>query len=192
MSSHLRAADYLVRPVEDVMKANVEAWHYSRSASKVSVYRHGLYRRLDEETLVGPLGVALWLPPTKAAARAVAGDDWRGVLNLSRLAVEPGMPTNSASFLLGRSMRLVDRRRRPVLLTYADTRHGHTGAIYKATNWRFDGEVKAGALWLGPNGEQRGMKRGPRNLTRQEMEEAGFTYHPPVPKLRFVHDARRS
>lgn len=188
--THLRAVDHAVRPVENIMRRNVEAWHYSRSTSHVSVYRHGLYRRLDDETLVGPLGVALWMPPTKAAA--VADDDWRGVLNLSRLAVEPGMPTNAASFLLGRSMRLIDRHRWPVLLTYADTRHGHTGAIYLATNWTRDREVDAGALWLGPNGEQRGTKRGPRNLTRQEMEEAGFVYHPPVPKIRFVHDVRRS
>ena len=165
----------------------VEAWHYSRSASKMSVYAHGLYREgRDAE----PLGVALWLPPTKVAAQAVAGDDWRGALSLSRLVVAPGLPTNAASFLLGRSMRLVDRERWPVLVTYADTRHGHTGAIYLATNWRKDAVTKAGPLWLGPNGEQRGTKRGRRNLTRQEMEEAGFTYHPPLPKIRFVHDVR--
>jgi hypothetical protein len=163
-------------------------WHYSQGASKVAVARHGLY----PAGLFGELsGVALWLPPIVAAARKVGGDDWRGVLSLTRLAVLPGMPTDAASFLLGRSMKLIDRERWPILVTFADTRLGHTGAIYKATNWRCDGPVAAGATWMLPNGTQVGSKRGARNLTVDEMRAMGAERLGDLPKIRFVHDVRK-
>jgi hypothetical protein len=110
------------------------------------------------------------------------------VLALSRLAVAEGMPTNSASFLLGRSMRMLDRSVWPTLLTYADTRQGHTGAIYKATNWICLGEVPGYPAWKHRlTGKIRGKKRGPRNLTVAEMEAEGFEKLSAVPKIKYVH-----
>ena len=134
-------------------------------------------------------GAALWIPPTRTAGEAVAGDAWAGVLALSRLVVAPEMPTNAASFLLGGSMRQIDRDRWPVLLTYADTRQGHTGAIYRATNWTCDGPVPAGDVWIDGTGRQRGRKRGNRTLSAAEMRAAGFERAPAAPKIRFVHRA---
>jgi hypothetical protein len=166
----------------------IEQYHYSRSAANTATYRHGLYRK-SEGVLAHPLGAAIWIPPTKGAAIATTtdGEDWRGVLALSRLVIAPEVPPNGASFLMGRSMQMIDRSRWPVLVTYADTRMGHTGAIYRATNWTEIGPVPAGDVWIGANGEQRGRKRGPRTLTRDEMAAAGFTKAPAAPKIKFVH-----
>ena len=188
--SHLRAECWTVDPIVDHADAAsfVARVHYSRSAANTSTYRHGLYRS-GNDALRDLFGVALWQPPTRTAAESVAGADWRGVLCLSRLALDPAVPTNGASFLLGRSMKLIDRDRWPVLLTYADTSHGHTGAIYKATNWTCLGPSPAGDVWIGPNGEQRGRKRGGRTLTAAEMTAAGFTRLPSLPKIKFVHGA---
>jgi hypothetical protein len=136
-------------------------------------------------------GVALWIPPTKTAAQAIAGDDWQGVLSLSRFVVAPEVPTNGASFLLGRSMKQIDRRRWPVLVTYADTNQGHTGVIYKATNWTENGPVPAGDVWETAGGELCGRKRGGRTLTVAQMIERGYRKRPNAPKIRFVHDVRR-
>jgi hypothetical protein len=166
----------------------VRRYHYSHSTANTCVASHGLYR--EAEGILSPLyGAALWMPPLPPAGRAVVreGEDWRGVLVLSRLVVHPDVPTNGASFLLGRSMQLIDRDRWPVLLTYADTRLGHTGAIYKATNWELEGEVAGGDVWIGPNGEQRGRRRGPKVLSADEMRAEGFERAPAAPKLRFVH-----
>jgi hypothetical protein len=184
--SHLRACDWFVDglPMSEAAEL-VREHHYSKSCANTSVACHGLYHRDDYMT---PMGAALWMPPTPNAARTVA-EDWRSVLCLSRLVILPDVPTNGASFLLGRSMQLLDRERWPVLLTYADTRHGHSGAIYRATNWQEVGEVKAGDQWIGPFGEQRGRKRGPRNLSVAELEAAGFTRLPAAPKIKFVHGA---
>lgn len=170
----------------------LRAWHYSGGGANTSTYRHGLYRA--GELLSGDAwGVALWLPPTRAAAEALAGDDWQGVLTLSRLAVDPAVPTNGASFLMGRSIRLIPRDRWPVLVTYADKGQGHSGGIYKATNWRCDGEVPAGDVWEhAVSGRLQGRKRGGRSRTVAEMQAEGFTRRPTLPKIRFVIDRRHA
>jgi hypothetical protein len=161
----------------------IEAQHYTQGAPNTSVARHGL-RRISDGRLAG---VALWLPPTKPAAASVASD-WRGVLSLSRLCVAPEVPGNGASFLLGAGMRMLDRGRWHTLLTYADTREGHTGAIYLATNWKRIGEVAGSDAWVGPDGERRGRKRGGRNYSAAEMRDLGFTRLPAMPKVKFVHE----
>jgi hypothetical protein len=109
------------------------------------------------------------------------------VLALSRFAVDAEVPSNGASFLLGQSMRAVNRRRWPILLTYADTAEGHTGAIYRATNWRCLGLVPAGDSWVTPDGRMMGRKRGGHTYTVAEMVAAGFVRRPTAPKWKFVH-----
>ena len=183
----LRSGEWEVRPIEHAEgKAFIEQHHYSRSAANTSTVKHGLYR--DGEMC----GAILWMPPTKVTAQSVVRGtrfDWRQVLSCSRLAVHPDTPHNAASHLLGRSMRAIDREKWPALVTYADTGHGHTGSIYRATNWICFGEVPPshGGIWIGPDGEQRGPKRGNRTLTVAEMKALGFTRLPNSPKIKFVH-----
>lgn len=110
----------------------IQRWHYSKDYGGGAAYQHVLVRRggWGERAVAA----AVWHPAVYAIRRY-------GVLplQLSRLVVEPDVPHNAASFLLGRSMALVDRNQWPVLLTYADSGQGHTGAIYRATNWQRDG-----------------------------------------------------
>jgi hypothetical protein len=168
----------------------IQLCHYAGGAPNTSTYRHGLYRNADGEVLAHAWGVALWIPPTRTAAESVAGDDWQGVLALSRLVVHPDVPANGASFLLGRSMRLIDRARWPVLLTYADTAQGHTGAIYRATNWTCLGTTPGGDVWLDRYGRQTTRKKGRRTLTAAQMTADGCTRQPSLPKVKFVHRVR--
>lgn len=181
---NLRRADWLVQRCthREAVQA-IEAWHYSHSAPNTG-QTFGLFRRVDLP-LAPLVGAALWLPPTRRAAEAVAGEDWRGVLCLSRLVVAPDMPRNAATFLLGSAMRMLDRDRWPVLLTYADTHHGHTGAIYRATGWRFDKVTNAGSYFV-KDGRQVGRKRGARNIPVAELRAEGYT-EVRSDKLRFVH-----
>jgi hypothetical protein len=186
------AYDWDVLPISNHGAAEhlIRTLHYSHSCPNTSTYRHGLYAVADG-FFAQLQGVALWIPPTKTAGQAIAGEDWQGVLSCSRLVVAPEVPKNGASFLLGRSMRLIDRERWPVLVTYADTNQGHTGAIYKATNWREDGPVPAGDVWETPGGQLVGRKRGGFTYTAAQMRAAGCSKRPSAPKIRFVHDVRR-
>lgn len=187
--SALRAAEWEVLAIPQHSEAAgfLRDVHYGKGAPNTSTYRHGLY--VAGFFRGDLLGVALWIPPTKAAAKTV-DTQWQGVLSLSRFAIAEGVPTNGASFLLGASMRAVDRRRWPTLLTYADTGEGHTGTIYEATNWERVGVVPAGDTWLAPDGRIMGRKRGGHTYTAAEMVAAGFVRRPSMPKVKFVHRSR--
>jgi len=186
VSIHLHASDWHITSCEQrEAVAFIESTHYAGGAPNTGVARHAL-RHVGDGRIYG---VALWLPPTRRAAESVNRANPRGVLALSRLCLADDVPTNGASFLLGRSMKMIDRATWPTLLTYADTLYGHTGAIYRATNWTCLGEVPGSDAWISSTGERRGRKRGKRNLSTIEMGELGFTRLPKMPKIKFVHHA---
>ncbi len=160
----------------------VVKFHYSKGGSNTAVYRHGLFKRGSEECL----GAAWWIPPTKTAANATYPQDWRGVLNLTRLAINPRVPKNGASFLLGKSMRMIDRDRWPCLVTYADEMQGHTGAIYKATNWEYVGMTAKEATFF--KGDRMiARKAGPKTRTHAEMIGLGCELVGRFAKHKFRH-----
>lgn len=187
----LRRAEWRVDPCPHSDAAALcRDYHYARGAPNTG-QTHGLYP-VDGWPLVAAVGAALWLPPTRRAAEHIAPDNPGGVLALSRLVVIPDAPRNAATFLLAASMRLLDRDRWPTLVTYADTRLGHTGAIYRATGWTEEGPTAAGDTWVHhTTGEQRGRKRGAVNLTAAQLADAGYVRAPAAPKLRFTHRLAR-
>lgn len=186
MIERLRRIDWNVRAVSlDIARRLVTEYHYAHGASNTRTYLHGLFPRgafWDEECQ----GVAWWIPPTKSAALATYPEDWQGVLCLSRLVIAPEVPRNAASFLLGRSMKLIDRKRWPCLVTYADEWQGHTGAIYKATNWLEMGLTNPEAAFI-KDGRLIARKAGPHTRTRAEMEALGAELVGRFAKRKFVH-----
>lgn len=145
--------------------------HYAKGGSNTATFRHGLFRRDDPDTC---WGVAWWIPPTKSAAMASYDGDWRQVLTLSRMVIVPEAPTNSATFLLMQSVKLIMADRRfKCLVTYADTWQGHKGTIYKAANWEYVGLTTPEATFVDVNGRLVARKAGPHTRTRAEMEQLG-------------------
>jgi len=185
-ADRLRKENWEVRPVALVIaQALVERYHYAHGGANTATYCHGLFRQ-GELWDVNCQGIAWWLPPTKGAALATYPENWQGVLSLSRLVILPDVPKNACSFLLARSMKLIDRKRWPCLVTYADQRQGHTGTIYKAANWRLDGETAPEAVYE-LDGRMVARKAGPHTRTRAEMEAMGAELVGRSRKLRFVH-----
>lgn len=182
----LRKQDWVVRTIKlATARRLVEAHHYSRGASNTATYRHGLFHHTA--TTEGEcLGVAWWIPPTKSAALATYPDNWQGVLALSRLAIDPSVPRNACSFLIARSMRLVDRQRWPCLVSYADEWQGHTGAIYKAANWTEVGKTAPEPTYQ-LDGRMIARKAGPKTRTRKEMEDLGAVMIGRFSKTKFIH-----
>lgn len=182
-AERLRKEDFEVKPVSLKEARNlVENYHYAKGASNTAVATHGLYRIGDPECL----GVAWWLPPTKAAALATYPDNWRGVLALSRLVIKPDVPKNACSFMLSRSMKLIDRTLWPCLVTYADDWQGHVGTIYKATNWVYLGQTKPQPTYrIGDRMVSR--KAGPKTRTHQQMLDLGAAFIGKFSKHKFVH-----
>lgn len=182
----LRARDWIVGPVGiAVAERLVRRFHYSAGASNTATYLHGMFPQ-DSFWDEACRGVAWWIPPTKGAALALT-PEWGGVLALSRLAIEPEMPGNAASFLMAASMREIDRKRWPVLVTYADEWRDHTGAIYEATGWRRDGMTAKEATYT-LNGRMVARKAGPTTRTHGEMLSMGCKFEGRFAKIRFVCD----
>ena len=182
-----RKADWIVKTVPlATCQVLVAEHHYARGGSNTATYRHGLFRADEPETC---LGVAWWIPPTKSAALATYPNDWRKVLALSRLVIVPGVPTNGASFLLSRSRKMIDRRKWPCLVTYADEWRGHTGAIYLADNWKPQGKTTPEAVFV-LDGRMVARKAGPVTRTRAEMEALGAVLVGRFAKNKFTHTVR--
>jgi len=181
-----RKHDWWVESINDLSIAVrlIQKWHYSRGTSNTAVYCHGLFPRdwFWEEQAVG---VAWWLPPTKTAAMSI-DQNWQGVLSLSRLAIDDSIPKNAESFLIRHSMRLLDRKRWPVLVTYADSWKAHTGTIYRAAGWTEDGRSKPERRYV-RNGRLVSRKAGPRTRTHAEMLALGCECVGAFSAIRFVH-----
>jgi len=183
--TYLRADEWEVRPVNTwEARELVNRLHYAGRASNTAVYLHGLFQA--GQLFGWPWGVAWWIPPTKAAALATFPERWQGVLSLSRLVIVPEAPTNAASFLLSRSMQLIDRAVWPCLVTYADTGQGHTGAIYQAANWTYVGDTKPSAQWAMPDGSLVARK-ATKTRTDAQMVALGAHLVGYTVKRKFVH-----
>ena len=74
------------------------------------------------------------------AYRLVDGADPDDCLTLTRFLLGDDLPHNSASRVIGETIRIL-RRSTDVkfIVTYADPAYGHTGTIYQALNWLYTG-----------------------------------------------------
>jgi len=179
----LRKSEWDVRTIPLVIAQDmVQREHYAGGGANTATYRHGLYERSNPARI---RGVAWWLPPTKAAAHATYPEDWQGVLALSRLAIEPDVPKNAATFLLARSRKMIDRARWPCLVTYADEWQGHDGLIYRLDGWDFVGRTPPEAIWV-RDGVMIARKAGPKSRTVAEMEALGAVMVGRHHRLKFV------
>ena len=184
MQDRLRKGDWFVAPVPlAVARDMISRLHYSLGSSKQAVFVFGLFRCFDGKLA----GVTQWIPPTREAAMSVSdGKDWRGVISLSRMVVEPWVPKNACSFLLARCVHQIRMDGRyHTLLTYADTAVGHGGGVYKASNWEYLGLTKGRDVrWLDGDGKQV-SKKATVNRTYAQMEALGYIRSGKFPKHKY-------
>lgn len=180
----LRKADWNVAGVDRAHAvALIERIHYAKGVGKQAVAIHGLYPA-SWRWFAECVGVAWWMPPTKAVGVRLCGDRWEGVLALSRLAIEEDVPANACSFLVSKSVKKLDPRWH-TLVSYADSWRGHTGAIYRACGWRYDGLTRPTETWM-LNGRMIAMKAGPKTRTVAEMKALGAEFAGRHAKHRYV------
>ena len=182
-TKRLRKRDYEVRnaPFKQCQYM-VSKLHYAKGGSNTYVYMHGLYKRNGKELM----GAAWWLPPTRVACESVNKKNWKRVLGLTRLVCRPDAPRNSASFLISGSIKLIKIDGRfDTLVTYADESQGHTGSIYKASNWEYFGRTGPYPRWLDSNGRQVSAK-STLNRKKAEMEALGYTKQGAFHKHKYI------
>ena len=147
----------------------VKQYHYARGGSNTAVYVHGLFTKSSNELC----GIVWWLPPTRVACESVNKDQWQRVLSLTRMVILPLVPRNACSFLLSRSVEIIRRDGRFVsLVTYADESQGHTGGVYRASNWQYVGRTGPYPRWIDCDGKQVSPK-ATKNRTKDQMLALG-------------------
>lgn len=106
--------------------------HYAHRVPSVS-FAFGLY--LDG-ILKGV--VSYGTPASSPLLSGVCGKEHADkVIELNRLVMDADCPKNSASFLVGRSLRMLPKPK--IVVSYADTGQGHVGYIYQACNFLYTG-----------------------------------------------------
>jgi hypothetical protein len=96
------------------------------------------YGLFDGENIVGC--VTYGKPASNSLCVGLAGkENSKLVYELNRLVITTDIP-NSASFLVGRSLKMLPK---PLyVVSYADDGWGHKGYVYQATNWIYTGMTK--------------------------------------------------
>lgn len=176
-----RRADYDIGTIPHrEARAFISEHHYAKGASNTSVLSMGMSRGN-----LGLCGAAIWIPPTKNCALSVSSD-WMRVLSLSRLAILPGEPTNTASMLISACIRHIRKEGKwTSLVTFEDSRMGHDGAIYFATNWTCVGETRGQPAWVDFTGRQV-SRLATTSRTAEEMRSLGYRMQGMYTKIKFV------
>ena len=168
--------EWEVKPIDlNACKTFVEEWHYANGIGDVAQFKFGLFYKGDTTTLHG---VAMWNPPPFGAAKAYCVNGYhQGVLGLTRFCLRDDRPENSGSFLIGKSIKLLDKRRYNMLCTYADTCENHTGGLYRASNWSYKGLSKKNPRYQDPvNNRMVSKKSGKNNYSKQDMLDKGYVF----------------
>lgn len=80
-------------------------------------------------------------PASPFLCMGVCGSDYRNiVVELNRLVINENLRKNVLSFFVASCLQLLPRPL--IIVSYADTKQGHTGYIYQATNWIYTGVTK--------------------------------------------------
>lgn len=132
--------------VKEIRRAIVMG-HYSGVMPDATQEAFGAYQ---DEVLIG---AAAYGPGgnSKTFGAVVEGYDSSNARELIRLWVHPDAPTNTASFIIGRSLRLLPEQV-GLVVTFADSGQSHVGAIYQATNFYYLGMSNQGVRYVDASG----------------------------------------
>lgn len=156
----------------------VETYHYSHNLNGVKISH--CFRVEHEGKLVG--GVVFGALSTTAWKRFA--DSEEKVMELRRLVLLDEAGRNSESRVVGWCLRWLKKHapQIEIVVSYADPAHGHSGVIYRASNFQHVGMSAADKGFRDP-------ETGKTYHSRALRTKYNGDYKPFVKKLRAKHDA---
>ena len=120
----------------------IEKWHYSQSINGLRItYVFGLFCDGDliGAMIYGPLGMAnTWKK---------YGETETDVIELRRLCCIDNTPKCTESYFIGKTQRWLKKNtNHKIIVSYADAHYNHTGIIYRATNFQYEGLTSKGRV----------------------------------------------
>lgn len=118
------------------------------------------------------------------------------IRELSRFCIHPDYrKKNFGSWFMSRAIKafLRDHTNVDTIITFADTTVGHTGGLYTASNWTYDGDTKSSYKYVDKNGTiihkktvyDQAIRNGYRE--REWAEHCQLVKVPEKPKKRFIY-----
>jgi hypothetical protein len=105
--------------------------HYAKRIPQI-MFAFGLY---EDGQIVGV--VTYGIPASPSLCMGICGKEYSDkVLELNRLCLMDNYK-NQSSFLIANSIKLLPKP--SIVVSYADTEHGHIGYVYQATNFLYTG-----------------------------------------------------
>ena len=161
--------------VEEVLRRSIapfiEKYHYSQNVNGVqSTNCFGLYKEgnFGLPTMIGAMMYA-W-PSMPATAKKYNPDDPLRIYELRRLVCIDDTPTNTESYFIGNTLKWLKKNTNiQVIVSFADPHHGHSGVIYKASNFIYKGETGKGSILMvdGKEMHSRSLNQRKRPYSRE-------------------------
>jgi hypothetical protein len=132
-------------PTSSLQNYWIEPISYSL-AMDIVVEKHYLHRKCPVSFAFGlfnysslmPVGVVTYgVSPSSTLLKGICGESEKfNVYELNRLWVDDSIPKNGESYLIGRTIKRLDRE---IIVSYADSSQAHIGVVYQATNFIYTG-----------------------------------------------------
>jgi len=142
-----KLTDYFVEETgfNATVRKFLSEWHYSDYVNIQAKHTFCLFRpgRFGIPEMVGVCIYTRPAGPTAGQTYHPSAPD--KVLELRRLCLIDETPKNAESFFVSRTLRwLSDKTDWEYVISYADAEQGHTGVIYRASNFHFVGMTQPG------------------------------------------------
>lgn len=174
----------------------IEQHHYSHNINGLmSSYCFAMYdqqQRMVGAMIYGKLGMAnAWKKYGKSIDE---------VMELRRLVLVDDTPKNSESYFIGRTLRWLKANTAvTTIVSYADPNYGHSGVIYRATNFEHVGMTAPGKviIWNGKKYHDKAIRTKYKGelkpfakRLRQALEDGEAHYAKQLPKHIYVKNLR--
>ena len=138
----MKVTDFVVESVQRNAIVNfIEKHHYSHNINGVQSYYHfGLFRdgKFGLPEMIGAMLYAM--PSMPSTAKKYNPINPTKCFELRRLVCIDDTPTNTESYFIGQTFKWLKQNTDiEVIVSFADEEYGHSGIIYKATNFEYCG-----------------------------------------------------
>ena len=129
----------MIFEIKQIESSYTDDWLLKKHYAKRKCQRQYCFGLFIDKKMEGI--VTYGQPPSPQVGRGFLGEEYRTrVIELNRLCLNSGVPKNSASRLVAKSLKMLPKC---AVVSYADGRMGHIGYIYQATNFLYCGSAKS-------------------------------------------------
>ena len=111
----------------------VKKYHYLHRVAPCSM-AFGLFEKATKR-IVGC--ITYGVSSSSTLLKGICGEDeMHNVYELTRLWIKDGTPKNAESFLIGNTLKKLDKE---IIVSFSEKERGHSGIVYQATNFYYCG-----------------------------------------------------